>query len=75
MESRFVLEGLIYIRVLIHNREAFSHIFLRIVNRTSIHILQLVFINVFVVPIGFGCVNTLNTIYLRRLVCDVVLLK
>ena len=49
--------------------------FLRILRRSSIHILQLGFVNVFIAPIGFRCFTTLNVMYLRKSVRDVVVLK
>ena len=52
-----------------------SRIFLSIVRRSSIHRLQLGFVNAFIVPIGFGCFTTLNVMYLRKSVRDVVVLK
>ena len=53
----------------------FSHIFLRIVNRSSIHWLQFGFVDVFIVPIGCSCFTTLNVIYLHKSVRGVVELK
>ena len=52
-----------------------SRSFLRIVRRSSIHRLQLGFLNVFIAPIGFICFTTLNVMYLRKSLRDLVLLK
>ena len=52
-----------------------SRIFLRIARRSSIHRLQLGFVNVFIAPIWFICFTTLNVMYLRKSVRDVVVLK
>ena len=49
--------------------------FLRIVRRSSIHRLKFGFVKIFFTPIGFICFTTLNAIYLRRYVRDVVELK
>ena len=47
----------------------------RIVKRSCIYILQLVFVNIFIAPIWFICFTTMNVIYLRRSVRDVEVLK
>ena len=52
-----------------------SRSFLRIVKSSCIHRLQFAFVNIFVATIGFSCFITLNVIYLRRSVHDVVVLK
>ena len=75
MESRFVPAGPIYLQVLIHYRDALSRSFLRIVRRSSIHRLQLGFVNVFIAPIGFSCFTNLNVMYLRKSVRGVLVLK
>ena len=52
-----------------------SRSFLRIVKHSSIHRLQFDFVNIFIGPISFSSFNTLDVIYLRRYVRDVVVLK
>ena len=52
-----------------------SHSFLRIVKRSSIHWLKLNLLNIFIAPIGLSCFTTLNVMYLRKSVRDVVVLK
>ena len=52
-----------------------SRSFLKIIRRSSIHRLQLGFVNVFIAPIEFNCFTTLNVMYLRKSVCGVVVLK
>ena len=49
-----------------------SHLYFRVVKRSSIHKLQLGFVNVYIAPIGFSCFTTLNIMYFCRSVCDVV---
>ena len=75
MESHFVPAGPIYLQILGHNCDSFVTYILRINKRSSIHRLQFGFISVFIAPIGFSCFTTLNVIYLRRYVGDVVELK
>ena len=48
--------------------------FLRIVNNSSIHRLKFGFLNIFIAPIAFSSFTTLNVIYLRISVCEVVFL-
>ena len=52
-----------------------SRSLLKTVKRSSIHRLQLGFIKVFFASVGFGYLTTLNVIYLRRFLHDVVALK
>ena len=49
--------------------------FLRFFKRSSIDRSQLGFLNVFIAPIKFSYLTNLKVIYLRRYVCDVVVLK
>ena len=51
-----------------------SRSFLRIIKCSSIHRLQLGFVNFFIAPIRFSCLTTLNVMYLRNSVRDVVVL-
>ena len=68
MESRFVPEGPINLRILVHYRDAFVTYFFRIVKLSCIHGLQLGFVNVFIAPIWFCCFNTLKVINIRKYV-------
>ena len=72
MESRFVTAGPVYLRILVHNRDAFVTYFFIIVKYFSIHKLQLGFVNVSIAPIRFICFTNFNFVYLRRSVRDVV---
>ena len=46
-----------------------------ITKRSSIHKLQLIFVNAFVAPIALGCLTYLNIIHICMSVCDVIDLK
>ena len=46
--------GPVYLRIIVHKCDVFSHGFLRIVKRSSIHRLHLGFVNVFIAPIGLS---------------------
>ena len=52
-----------------------SHIFFRIVKRSSIHNLHLGLVNLFVAPIGFIYSTTLNVVLLRMSVRVIVASK
>ena len=75
MESRFVMAGPVYILIIIHNRGIFVTYIFRTVEGSYIHRLQVGFIIVFIVPVGFSYFTTLNVMYLRRSVHDIVALK
>ena len=75
MEIYFVPAGPINLQVLVHNCDAFVTYLFKDFKRSSIHRLQLGFVNVFIASIGFCSFTTLNVMYLRRSVRDVVVLK
>ena len=66
----------IYLQILVHYwcGVLVMEIF-RIVKRTSIHKMQLSFVNDFIDTIGLSCLTNLNAIKLHRPLCYVIYLK
>ena len=72
MEMFFVPVGPVYILILAHNYDAYVTYISRIVKCSSVHKLQVCFMNVFIAPIGLIFFNHFNDMHLPSYVHDVV---
>ena len=75
MEIHLVPAGPTYLQVFFHERDTFITYILRVIKYSSIHRLQLVFMDALISPIGLICMSTLNITHINRSERDVVDLK